>query len=179
MKKWILVPSLVSLALAVMYFYNPTKVDSFNPITRIWGLSHYVTPSNSMKPTIEEGDYFIVNSWPYFSSKPKINDIIVHRYGEGEDKTYFVKRLVGLEGDKIAIIHGNVYINDIPLDQSYLDPNLVQKSKMMKPLESTIPKDHYFVLGDYRDRSNDSRFFGFLPKEAVQGKVIYISKTTQ
>ena len=142
----------------------------------------FKVPSGGMTPSLLAGDYFIVNKMAYKNQKPGRSDVIVFNYPEDE-KLRFVKRIIGLPGDKIEIRDKIVYLNDQILRPDYpienVDPNIIEEA--INPRDSmgpvTVLDDSYFVLGDNRDQSLDSRFWGFVKRDKIIGKasVIYWS----
>ena len=124
-----------------------------------------IVPTGSMIPTLGINDRLFVLKFSYYVNTPKRGDIVVFRSPHDDGKDY-VKRCIGLPGETVTISNGTVYINDVPLalpgvnvqyDRSYLG-------------KTTIPEDAYFVLGDNRGNSQDSRYWGFVPKENLLGK---------
>ena len=155
-------------------------------------------PSASMHPTLLEGDRIFVERFSRFYSEPKRGDVIVF-YPPAEDiKTDFgsifarltgffckdiayIKRVVGVPGDKLEIkelVNGKsfVYINDKPLKENYIlsASDYLPCSDGMFCGPMTIPAGQYFMMGDNRGNSQDSRYWGLLPKERVIGKAIFI-----
>jgi signal peptidase I len=119
----------------------------------------------SMEPNLHQGQYLIVNKAMYrWVHPPERGDIIVFQYPRAPDRD-FIKRVIGLPGEKIEIRDGSVYINDVPLDEPYL-PEPTRGN--MAP--TVTGPDEYFVLGDNRDNSSDSRSWGSLPAESIIGK---------
>lgn len=125
--------------------------------------------SGSMEPTLQKGDRVFVNKFIYYFKTPKRGDIILFQ-SPYHDKKEFVKRLIGLPGETIIIKKGIVFINgkelllpgiNVRRDYSYYGP-------------ITVPKDSYFALGDNRANSADSRYWGFVPKNELIGKAIFI-----
>jgi signal peptidase I len=96
-------------------------------------------------------------------------DIVIFYYPKDPTKSY-IKRIVGLPGELIELRDGKTFINDTPLDEPYVDQALNQALADMKSVR--IPDQNYFVMGDNRDHSSDSRFWGTLPKSYIYGKVI-------
>ena len=164
-------------------------------IIRTWAVQAFKIPSGSMKPTLLIGDHLLVNKSAYglklpFSDKViipfgeiKRGDIVVFRFPEDRDKD-FIKRVIGLPGESVEVRNKLVYINGQPLadlwaqysDRIILPPG-VQPRDNVGPLQ--IPPGHYFVMGDNRDQSYDSRFWfhgrgGFVPKSDVLGKAFLI-----
>ncbi len=121
----------------------------------------------SMAPTLQDQDRLIVNKLIYRLSSPRRNDIVMLYYPANPDKS-FVKRVVAEEGDTIRIVDGRVYVNDIPIDDSYV-PEEYRSHDNLGPL--VIPEGYYFVMGDHRNNSSDSRHWGMVPKKYIIGKV--------
>jgi signal peptidase I len=146
-----------------------------------------------MEPTLLVGDYLLVNKFilgiriPYMDrkffqfKKPQRGDFIVFIFPLDPSKD-FIKRVIGTEGEKVEIIHNKIYINDRLIDDpwGHFEKNGFPRSYLQK-MENfgsvVVPKDSLFVLGDNRDNSEDSRFWGFLNVNAVLRKafIIYFS----
>ena len=121
----------------------------------------------SMAPTLEDQDRLIVNKLIYRLSAPRKGDIVMLYYPVDPDKS-FVKRVIGEEGDMVRIVDGHVYVNDVPLKDDYV-PNDFRSHDDYGPL--VIPEGYYFVMGDHRNNSSDSRNWGMVPKKYIIGKV--------
>lgn len=164
-------------------------------------------PSDSMLPTLEDGDFILVNRFSYGMRVPVINyklidlgqpergDIIVFRYPK-DPSTNYIKRVIGLPGDQITYRNKMVYINGKPMKQELigsLGNSPFAYSTYWEDLETvrhriqvrggfnrdgaeswTVPENSYFVMGDNRDNSNDSRFWGFVPDENLVGRAFFI-----
>jgi signal peptidase I len=150
-------------------------------------------PSSSMEPTLQVGDHLLVNKFiygikvPFVDSKyfqfrnPQRGDIIVFIYPKDRSKD-FIKRVIGTEGEKVEIIHNHIYINDKLIDDpwGHYDERS-QSAKYFQPMEKfgpiLVPKGSLFVLGDNRDNSQDSRYWGYVNLNEVKGKafIIYFS----
>ncbi|GAB6098923.1 signal peptidase I [Halanaerocella petrolearia] len=128
----------------------------------------FYIPSGSMKPALQPGDRIFANKLVYRFREPKRQEIIVFNYPVDPSRK-FIKRVIGLPGDKIKIVDGKVYINGQLLKEDYT----LEKSYTDYP-EIEIPPNNYFVLGDNRNNSEDSRFWGFVPKENIVGKATVI-----
>ena len=147
-------------------------------------------PSGSMKPTLKIGDHLLVNKFTYgikipFTRKtliplnsPEREDIVVFIYPVDRSKD-FIKRVVGIAGDTIAIKDKKIYLNGSPYDDGhgvYTDRRLFPAS--FQPRDNfgpvTVPAGHIFVMGDNRDQSYDSRFWGFVDLKDVLGKAFII-----
>jgi signal peptidase I len=147
----------------------------------------YKIPAGSMIPTLLIGDHIYVDKLSYkVGGHPERGDIIVFKYPKDESKD-FVKRIVGIPGDTVEIINKRVVLNGTPVnDNDYtqrIDPGVLDAS--INPRDNfgpvTVPSGSYFVLGDNRDQSLDSRFWGFLDVSKIKGKaaVIYWSWSGQ
>lgn len=128
----------------------------------------FFIPSESMRPTLEIRDRILVNKLIYRFRDPKRQEIIVFRYPV-QPKRKFIKRVIGVGGDNVEIIKGQVLINGKPLEEDYI---LSKGYSNYGPV--IVPKDNYFVLGDNRNNSEDSRFWGFVPRENVIGQAFVI-----
>jgi signal peptidase I len=121
----------------------------------------------SMAPTLEDQDRLIVNKAIYHLESPRRGDIVMLRYPVNPDKS-FVKRIIAEEGDMVRIVDGHVYVNDVPLNDDYV-PNEFRSHDDFSP--QVIPQGYYFVMGDHRNNSSDSRDWGMVPKLYILGKV--------
>lgn len=131
-------------------------------------------PSESMVPTLFAGDRLVVEKVSYRFQEPKFGDIIVfeppaelQRRGYGKDQA-FIKRIIGQPGQKIAVKNGVVYLDGKPLQENYIAEPANQPFA-----EVQIPPHQYFVMGDNRNDSNDSRYWGFLPQENIIGHAVF------
>lgn len=138
-------------------------------IIRVFLFQFFVIPSGSMEPTLTEGDMIVANKIIYRFSEPKRGDIIVFKYPLNPDRD-FVKRLIGLPGEKVQIKNSTLYINDKVVAQPYLPKGLVYPD--YGPV--TVQKDKYFMMGDNRNNSLDSRVWGEMPEENIIGKASLI-----
>ncbi|MFZ4438272.1 MAG: signal peptidase I [Syntrophales bacterium] len=157
---------------------------------RTFVIQAYKIPSGSMKPTLLIGDHILVSKFNYgiklplirstlipFGT-PKRGDIIVFIYPEDRSKD-FIKRLVGLPGDTIEIRNKNILLNGLSWNDTHgvhvdslIIPGSVQPRDNFGPV--TVPEGSLFVMGDNRDESYDSRFWGFVPMKDVLGKALVI-----
>ena len=159
-------------------------------IIKAFVIQAFKIPSGSMIPTLKIGDHILVNKFIYgtklpFSDsiiiplrRPNRGDIIVFKFPDDEKKD-FIKRVIGLPGDLVEIKGKKVYINGSPIDDSYavhsdpmLYPSGIQPRDNFGPL--TVPQDSYFVMGDNRDFSLDSRYWGFVKLNKIKGKAFII-----
>jgi signal peptidase I len=168
-------------------------------------------PSGSMMPTLLVGDFILVNKYTYGIRLPVVNkkivemgepqrgDVVVFRYPKDPSVDY-IKRVVGLPGDRIGYVQKQVYVNGKPVEQQFKDSYtgvgaglsmsgaelrserlgdathdiLIVPNQPSVEGEVQVPAGHYFVMGDNRDNSNDSRFWGFVPEENLVGKAFMI-----
>jgi signal peptidase I len=121
----------------------------------------------SMAPTLADQDRLIVNKLAYRIGEPRRGDIVMLYYPLNPDKS-FVKRVIAEEGDQVRIVDGRVFRNDVPLDDSFV-PSEYRSHDDWGP--QVIPEGYYFVMGDHRNNSSDSRHWGYVPKKYVIGKV--------
>jgi signal peptidase I len=132
----------------------------------------YYIPSVSMVPTLKVNDRIIVDRNPYTTKSPQRGDIIVFKPNkklqqEGY-KDSFVKRIIGLPGEKVQIKQGKIYINDKVIAEKYLNAPTENR-----PESIVVPANSYYVLGDNRDNAYDSRSWGFVKRDLITGKVIW------
>ncbi len=121
----------------------------------------------SMAPTLQDQDRLIVNKLIYRLDEPHAGDIVMLYYPVNPDKS-FVKRVIAEEGDTVKISDGRVYVNDLPLDDSYVPPEYRSHDDYSPTM---VPEGYYFVMGDHRNNSSDSRHWGMVPKKYIIGKV--------
>jgi len=129
----------------------------------------FAVDGNSMQPTLENGERLIAEKLSYRFSSIDRGDIVVLNYPVDPSKN-FVKRVVGLSGDIISVQRGEVYINGEPMKEEYIDPAY---ASMDSSSTIKVPQGYYFVMGDHRSVSSDSRHWGFVPKKYLQGRVCF------
>jgi signal peptidase I len=134
-------------------------------VVRPFIVEAFYIPSESMVPTLEINDRVLAAKFPYYFTTPDRGDIVVFQSveGNGED---LIKRVVGLPGDTIAVQGGTLFVNGEPQQEPYLAQN-AGGFGTFGPI--TVPEDHYFMMGDNRNNSQDSRFFGPVPEENLVG----------
>ena len=121
----------------------------------------------SMAPTLADQDRLIVNKLAYRIGEPRRGDIVMLYYPLNPDKS-FVKRVIAEEGDQVRIVDGRVYVNDVPLRDDFVPPEFRSHDDFGP---TVIPDGYYFVMGDHRNNSSDSRHWGMVPKKYIIGKV--------
>jgi signal peptidase I len=121
----------------------------------------------SMAPTLEDHDRLIVNKLVYELGEPRPGDIVMLYYPVNPEKM-FVKRVIAKEGDSVRIVDGHVYVNDLPLHDDYV-PEDFRSHDDWGP--TIVQQGYYFVMGDNRNNSSDSRSWGPVPKKYIVGKV--------
>jgi len=121
----------------------------------------------SMAPTLEDQDRLIVSKFAYRVGEPRRGDIVMLYYPVDPSKS-FVKRIIAEEGDQVRIVDGEVYVNDVLLSDAYV-PDEYRGHDSYGP--EIVPEGYYFVMGDHRNNSSDSRHWGPVPKKYVIGKV--------
>lgn len=135
---------------------------------RLTLLKPYEIQSNSMEPTLLSGDRVLVNKLSYRFWAPDRGDVMMFQYPMDPGRV-FVKRAIGLEGEKVEIKDNKVFINDQPMQEPYL------KEGEFPPFPAqVVPRGQILVLGDNRNKSKDSRDWGLLPKEYLLGKAFYV-----
>jgi signal peptidase I len=137
--------------LVVIFVVQPVKVEG-----------------TSMEPRLEPRDRIFVNKFIYYLSDVKRGDIVVFWYPKDQKKS-FIKRVIGLPGETVEVRSGLVYLNNKELTEPYLAGEFDHESY---PLQ-VVPPDQYFVLGDHRNSSNDSRDWGFVPEQNIFGEAVF------
>jgi signal peptidase I len=145
----------IALGLAVIiivFFYQPVKVEG-----------------TSMSPLLSDQERIFINKFLYHFGPIERGDVVVFWYPLDHTKS-FIKRVVGLPGDEVEIRRGRVYINGRTLEEPYVPPELIDTAAY-GPMR--VPRDSYFVMGDHRISSNDSRIFGPVPAAFIYGKAVF------
>jgi signal peptidase I len=121
----------------------------------------------SMEPTLQSGEFVIVNKLAYLFGEPTTGDVIVFHFPRDPDQEY-IKRIIGLPGDRVEIKNGEVYVNDRVLDEDYIAASPVYEDIL------EVPGDSLIVLGDNRNNSSDSHNWGPVPLDYVIGKATFV-----
>jgi signal peptidase I len=137
--------------LIVVFLYQPVKVEG-----------------TSMLPELRDQERIFVNKFVYRIESIHRKDIVVFWYPRDTSKSY-IKRVVGIPGDIVEVREGVVYVNGVELDEPYVDRQLDDRS--YPPV--VVEPGHYYVLGDHRSQSNDSRMWGMVPQDYIYGKAVF------
>ncbi len=147
-----LIVSLAISAFIIVFIYQPVKVEG-----------------TSMMPSLEDQERIFVNKFVYRLEPISRGDIVVFRYPRDPSKSY-IKRVIGAAGDRIRIDSGQVYVNGEAIEEDYVPPAYADVRSYP---EMVVPADSYFVLGDHRSMSNDSRDFGPVNQSYIYGKAVF------
>jgi signal peptidase I len=139
--------------LMITFLYQPVRVEG-----------------TSMLPRLENSDRLFINKFVYHIEAIERGDIVVFRYPRDPEKSY-IKRVIGLPGDRIQIVRGQVWLNGNPLREPYV-PEAYRDTRSMP--ETVIPEGSYFMMGDHRSISSDSREFGPVARDLVYGKAVFV-----
>ena len=148
----LLVASVASI-LIITFLYQPVRVEG-----------------TSMLPRLEDRDRLFINKFVYHISAIERGDVVVFRYPRDPEKSY-IKRVIALPGDTLRIDHGHVYVNGNLLHEPYVPPEYRDNRSQA---EMAIPADHYFMMGDHRSISSDSRDFGPVDRSLIYGKAVFV-----
>jgi signal peptidase I len=146
---------LISLAVSaffIIFLYQPVKVEG-----------------TSMMPTLLDQERVFINKFVYKLEPIERDDVIVFRYPRDPSKSY-IKRVIAVAGDRVRIDAGVVYVNGRRLSEDYV-PRMYEDVRSYP--ETTVPPHSYFVLGDHRNLSNDSRDFGMVDEDFIYGKAVF------
>jgi signal peptidase I len=160
---------------------------------RTWVVQAFKIPTGSMENNLLIGDHLLVNKFVFAPQRSSVEravlpmrdikrgDIVVFKYPD-EPERDFIKRVIGLPGETIELRNKKVFVNGVGLDEPYV--HFLEASHMAGEVTSfdvrerygpvTVPPNQYFVMGDNRDNSQDSRYWGFLPRHYVKGKALLI-----
>ncbi len=136
---------------------------------RLFIAQPFVVEGESMHPTFESGNYLIVDELTYHLSIPKRGDVVVFRY-PGDPSVFYIKRLIGLPGETVHISHGQTTVTKTDGTVVTLNESYVVAEDATYTQDTTLGSDQYFVMGDNRPRSSDSRIWGALPKKNIVGR---------
>jgi signal peptidase I len=175
------------------YFETIVIAVILSLFVRTWVVQAFKIPTGSMENNLLIGDHLLVNKFVFGPAPTAVEDallpirdirrgdIVVFKYPEQPERD-FIKRVIGLPGETIELRNKKVYVNGNPLDEPYV--HFLEPSHAASEVTSfdvrerygpvTVPPQQYFVMGDNRDNSQDSRFWGFLPRHYVKGKALMI-----
>lgn len=149
-------------------------------LLRVFVVSAYRVSSASMEGTLYEGDYIFVNKMAYeYGTPPQIGDIIVFKYPNNPSKD-FIKRIVALTGQSVQIADKVLYVNEevaaIPINSQHIDKRIIPGDLSFRDNFGPylVGEDQFFVMGDNRDDSRDSRFWGPVPFDHIRGKAVFV-----
>ena len=145
--------ALVFSALFIVFLYQPVRVEG-----------------TSMLPGLQDQERIFINKFVYKLEAINRGDIVVFHYPFDPSKSY-IKRVIASSGDRVRIIEGQVYVNGHPLKERYVPGEYFDYRSMT---EITVPQHSYFVLGDHRSLSNDSRDFGPVDETYIYGKAVFV-----
>ena len=145
--------SAVVSVLIITFLYQPVRVEG-----------------TSMLPRLEDHDRLFINKFVYHVESIQRGDVVVFHYPRDPEKSY-IKRVIGLPGDRIWIDHGAVWLNGKELNEGYV-PDRYRDTRSMA--DTVIPDDCYFMMGDHRSISSDSREFGPVERDLVYGKAVFV-----
>ena len=150
-----LIFSVVLAVIVILFLYQPVKVEG-----------------TSMMPTLDDQERIFINKFVYRLHFGKIDrgDTVVFWFPGDPTKSY-IKRVIAVPGDRVEVNQGAVYVNGQALVETYVPEEYRDQSSMP---ERTVPQDEYFVLGDHRSSSNDSRAWGMVPRRYFYGKAVFI-----
>ncbi len=161
---------------------------------RTFVVQAFKIPTGSMENNLLVGDHLLVNKFVFAPTESALErallpiqpirrgDVIVFKYPE-EPERDFIKRVIGLPGETLEMRHKRIYINGSPIDEPYVhflqppssaDQEVASYDVRERYGPVTVPPDQYFVMGDNRDNSQDSRYWGFLPRDYVKGKALMV-----
>ncbi len=148
-----LLVSAAASVLIITFLYQPVRVEG-----------------TSMLPRLEDQDRLFINKFVYKFTSIERGDVVVFHYPRDPDKSY-IKRVIALPGDRLRIDHGTVWLNGKPLRESYV-PEEFHDSRSMA--EMVVPEDAFFMMGDHRSISSDSREFGSVERSLIYGKAVFV-----
>ena len=150
--------SVLIAVVLIVFIYQPVKVEG-----------------TSMMPTLSDQERIFINKFTYRFGLGSIErgDTVVFWYPLDSSKSY-IKRVIGTPGDRVRVEDGQVYVNGRALVEDYVPPDNRDFSSWKDGVEQTVPADRYFVLGDHRNSSSDSRSWGYVPRANIYGKAVFI-----
>ncbi len=162
-KKGSLVRDIITLILLVVLVVAPIRIFIAQP---------FIVDGESMYPTFQNGNYLIVDEISYRFEKPARGDVIVFRY-PGNPSIFYIKRIVGLPGETVTIKNGNITITEPNGASRTLNEPFISAKDKSYNMTDKLTDTQYFVMGDNRPRSSDSRVWGPLPTHNIIGRVLF------
>lgn len=139
-------------------------------VIRTYVVQPFIIDGQSMEPNFHNNQFIMTAKASYHLHSPKRGDVIVFHSPYDYD-VYFIKRIIGLPGETVEIKNGQVFIDSKVLDEKYIPENFkTYLTSSSETLKETVGNDEYFVLGDNRDNSYDSRYWGLLSRDKIVGK---------
>lgn len=148
-----LIVSAAASVLIITFLYQPVRVEG-----------------TSMLPRLEDSDRLFINKFVYHIEAIERGDVVVFHYPRDPEKSY-IKRVIALPGDNLRIDHGQVWLNGKPLHEDYVPPRYRDTRSMP---DMIVPEDSYFMMGDHRSISSDSREFGPVARDLIYGKAVFV-----
>jgi signal peptidase I len=133
-----------------------------------FAIQNYHVQNISMQPTLNSDEFVVVNKMAYLFHAPERGDIIVFHWPR-DTRQDFIKRIIGIPGDTVTVDSANVWVNGVLLKEPYISSRFSASANVWK-----LAKDQYFVMGDNRPYSDDSRDWGFVPKSFIVGKAVMV-----
>jgi signal peptidase I len=164
-------PTPVSNSSGLVLWFRDLLISAFASVLIITFLYQPVrVEGTSMLPRLEDSDRLFINKFVYHFTAIERGDVVVFRYPRDPEKSY-IKRVIALPGDHLRIDHGHVILNGNPLREPYV-PLQFRDNRSMA--EIVVPAETYFMMGDHRSISSDSRDFGAVDRDLVYGKAVFI-----
>jgi signal peptidase I len=164
----------VIVLVSALYFLNPLGTADDSIPGRLLGLRFFMHPSESMEPNLHLRQRFIASAWPYAFGRPQAGDIIVFR-SPHDPAALYAKRIIATPGSTVAIVNGITFVNGAPLAETYLRNMPTSDPRFPNSGPWQVRAEDYFVMGDNRLNSEDSRIWGPIGGGTIIGKVIGVS----
>jgi signal peptidase I len=166
-----LVGGFIVAAVVLTYFLNPFNTPSWSPLARVAGIEVLRSTTVSMEPALPRGIIFLASGWSYLLGEPRVGDVVVFRFPV-EPSILYVKRIVAAGGSEVSISKCRAIVDDKPIDGPFAVTGNTGLDSLCTAGPVLVPKDQFFVLGDNRANSLDSRTWGFVPRANVIARVL-------